>query len=297
MISRRSLPWLGTGRTRTAFRPAKVLGCSLNEIRELLALRVGGVDTCERVRERTRSKIDDIERKIRALQDMKGALLPLLTPVRNAERPMTARLLTRLKRMGGSKQTREVTMADTIETRDPRKLGLLAVPGVVVSLLPSLTCPLCWPGYAALLSSFGLAFFDLRVASDRSGELAAREIDVLIPAGQTRSEQPREKRKPSTNCPSRPSATTSRQRFTTARGTFASYVGVVPRLHQSGKRRFSANVAIPLGNARLRRALWMPVLVARQSLARSSLPTASRSRKTPQSRDDRLHAQAACRNL
>lgn len=44
--------------------------------------------------------------------------------------------------------------------------------------------------------------------------------------------------------------------------TFASYVGVVPRLHQSGKRRFSANGAIPLGNARLRRALWMPVLVA-----------------------------------
>jgi transposase len=43
--------------------------------------------------------------------------------------------------------------------------------------------------------------------------------------------------------------------------TFASYVGVVPRLHLSGKRSFSANGAVPLGNARLRRALWMPVLV------------------------------------
>jgi transposase len=42
----------------------------------------------------------------------------------------------------------------------------------------------------------------------------------------------------------------------------ASYVDVVPRLHQSGTRRFSGRVAIPLGNARLRRALWMPVLVA-----------------------------------
>lgn len=42
----------------------------------------------------------------------------------------------------------------------------------------------------------------------------------------------------------------------------ASYVGVVPRLHQSGKRRFSSRIAMPLGNARLRRALWMPVLVA-----------------------------------
>ena len=44
--------------------------------------------------------------------------------------------------------------------------------------------------------------------------------------------------------------------------TFASYVGVVPRLHHSGKRRYSGHGAIPLGNARLRRALWMPVLVA-----------------------------------
>jgi transposase len=43
---------------------------------------------------------------------------------------------------------------------------------------------------------------------------------------------------------------------------FASYIGVVPRLHQSGKRNFSGRSAIPLGNARLRRALWMPVLVA-----------------------------------
>jgi transposase len=42
----------------------------------------------------------------------------------------------------------------------------------------------------------------------------------------------------------------------------ASYVGVVPRLRQSRKRRFSGRVAIPLGKARLRRALWMPVLVA-----------------------------------
>lgn len=49
-------------------------------------------------------------------------------------------------------------MADAINTRDPRKLGLLTVPGMVVSLLPSLTCPLCWPGYAAVLSSFGLGF-------------------------------------------------------------------------------------------------------------------------------------------
>ena len=50
-------------------------------------------------------------------------------------------------------------------------------------------------------------------------------------------------------------------RFRSA-AALASYVGVVPRLHQSGKRKFSGRVGIPLGNARLRRALWMPVLVA-----------------------------------
>jgi len=44
--------------------------------------------------------------------------------------------------------------------------------------------------------------------------------------------------------------------------SFASYIGVIPRLHQSGKRKFSGRSAVPLGNARLRRALWMPVLVA-----------------------------------
>ncbi len=38
------------------------------------------------------------------------------------------------------------------------KAGLLAIPGIVVAMLPTLTCPLCWPAYAALLSSLGLGF-------------------------------------------------------------------------------------------------------------------------------------------
>jgi len=44
---------------------------------------------------------------------------------------------------------------------------------------------------------------------------------------------------------------------------FAAYVGVVPGLRQSGKQsgRTRAPIA-PMGNARLRRALWMPVLGA-----------------------------------
>jgi mercuric ion transport protein len=38
------------------------------------------------------------------------------------------------------------------------KLGFLAIPAAVGSMLPVLGCPLCWPGYAALLSSLGLGF-------------------------------------------------------------------------------------------------------------------------------------------
>lgn len=32
------------------------------------------------------------------------------------------------------------------------------LPSVFVALLPKLTCPLCWPLYAGILSSFGIAF-------------------------------------------------------------------------------------------------------------------------------------------
>jgi hypothetical protein len=45
-----------------------------------------------------------------------------------------------------------------MNTRDQRRLGLLALPGIAVSLLPSIACPLCWPAYAALASSLGLGF-------------------------------------------------------------------------------------------------------------------------------------------
>jgi hypothetical protein len=38
------------------------------------------------------------------------------------------------------------------------KENLLTIPGIGVSLLPKLVCPLCWPAYAGLLSSVGLGF-------------------------------------------------------------------------------------------------------------------------------------------
>ena len=44
--------------------------------------------------------------------------------------------------------------------------------------------------------------------------------------------------------------------------TLAAYVGVVPALKQSGKRRSMHAGISSIGNARLRRALWMPTLVA-----------------------------------
>jgi len=45
-------------------------------------------------------------------------------------------------------------------------------------------------------------------------------------------------------------------------GAFAAYVGVVPGLRQSGKQAGTRAAIGPLGHARLRRALWMPVLTA-----------------------------------
>src|SRR5712692_9030099 len=49
-------------------------------------------------------------------------------------------------------------MADTVNEQEPRKLGLLTLPGMAVSLIPILACSVCWPAYAALISSLGLGF-------------------------------------------------------------------------------------------------------------------------------------------
>ena len=37
-----------------------------------------------------------------------------------------------------------------------RSLGVL--PGIGVSLLPKLICPICWPAYAGVVSALGLGF-------------------------------------------------------------------------------------------------------------------------------------------
>ena len=49
-------------------------------------------------------------------------------------------------------------MTNRTTDQQTSKLGLLAIPGAMVSLLPILPCALCWPAYAALISSLGLGF-------------------------------------------------------------------------------------------------------------------------------------------
>ncbi len=36
--------------------------------------------------------------------------------------------------------------------------GVFVLPGIAAALLPNLTCPLCWPAYAGMLSALGLGF-------------------------------------------------------------------------------------------------------------------------------------------
>ncbi len=58
-------------------KQAQELGFSLNEIKELLALRVNPFSTGADVRERAQAKIADIEAKIKTLSAMKKALTEL----------------------------------------------------------------------------------------------------------------------------------------------------------------------------------------------------------------------------
>ncbi|MCH7688451.1 MAG: heavy metal-responsive transcriptional regulator, partial [Planctomycetes bacterium] len=56
-------------------RRAKELGFTLNEIKDLLSLRLDPTTTCADVKSRAEAKIDDIQGKIRTLQRMKKALV------------------------------------------------------------------------------------------------------------------------------------------------------------------------------------------------------------------------------
>ena len=58
-------------------RQAKELGFSLNEIRELLSLRVAPGKSCADVKARAEAKISDVDRRIASLKRVRGALLKL----------------------------------------------------------------------------------------------------------------------------------------------------------------------------------------------------------------------------
>ncbi len=85
-------------------RHAKVLGFSLDEIKELLALRVNSIDACDRVRERTQTKLADIEKKIQALQQMKDALSELVTACARRGKTSDCPILDSLDANGWSEQ-------------------------------------------------------------------------------------------------------------------------------------------------------------------------------------------------
>jgi hypothetical protein len=38
------------------------------------------------------------------------------------------------------------------------KRGLLALPGIIFSVFPTVVCPACWPAYTGLLSAVGIPF-------------------------------------------------------------------------------------------------------------------------------------------
>lgn len=59
-------------------RRAKELGFTLNEIKELLSLRVDSTISRQDVRARAKTKIEGIENKIKTLQRMKKALVRLI---------------------------------------------------------------------------------------------------------------------------------------------------------------------------------------------------------------------------
>lgn len=60
-------------------RRAQGLGFTLDEIQELLALRVENVSACAAVETRAREKLDKVERKVRELERMKQVLERLVS--------------------------------------------------------------------------------------------------------------------------------------------------------------------------------------------------------------------------
>lgn len=82
---------------RLAFvRRATALGFSLAEVKSLLGLRVSAGKPCERVRERARGKVADIDRRITELTEMRDALGRLVNKCQDACAPGACAFLDEL---------------------------------------------------------------------------------------------------------------------------------------------------------------------------------------------------------
>jgi hypothetical protein len=55
---------------------------------------------------------------------------------------------------------KEISEGERVRTKNNWNSVLAVVPSIGIALLPKLTCPLCWPAYTAILSTFGLGFVD-----------------------------------------------------------------------------------------------------------------------------------------
>ena len=88
-------------------RHAKALGFSLSEIKELLGLRVNSSVGCDRVRERTQAKIDDIDKKLYDLKQMKEALSELVTACARRRRTDECPILDSLEANGWTEQSKD----------------------------------------------------------------------------------------------------------------------------------------------------------------------------------------------
>lgn len=82
-------------------RHAKQLGFTLGEIRELLELRVDPDSTCADVRNRARSKVADIAKRIERLERMKAALERLAEKCRGKGPSTECPILEELDREDG----------------------------------------------------------------------------------------------------------------------------------------------------------------------------------------------------
>ncbi len=88
-------------------RRAQEVGFTLNEILELLSLRVDPETTCADIRKRAEAKIIEVEGKIRALGKMKKALNTLKTACQGRGPSSECPILDALDAENGKMETRE----------------------------------------------------------------------------------------------------------------------------------------------------------------------------------------------